>query len=407
MALIPITGNANWSTCSGGGPPGATDDINIQGAFALTLDTSPSEIYTCNTIVAISGTTKTSGYINPGAKNNYTLRAKLYAGARHMLANPTGITIVELTEVHGGNTSKYGCFNSGTITTLGAAYGSDNLNGPGCQNVGTIGTVSYCKGGTGGTPGIGVVNGVGGTITAITEAVGGDVAGCTNLFGENVIGTIGTAQGGTTMAGHGVDNAVGGTISNVVTAIGGSTRGAWGIKCPHTSTTIGTAKAGTVSGTPGVVYDFSLNLGLVMDINITNFDQGGVGPQWGIKSVATLGSGGMLEIGEFLNTGATQQYIESRMLPSRSNVKLDIPLWIGSPISGTYTPYNNDPGTDIFPAIAGTTAFNNGGIAVNPGGKFNANTYNDLTPSYASQGILTLPRLSGKYYTRMNDREYY
>jgi collagen type VII alpha len=269
MALITLTVDSNWSTCSNGlntgGPPGAGDDINLNGR-GLNLDVgSPANTFICNSITA-SGT---NGTINlPNATTTIGVTT-LTAGSTVLITMATGQTLtVSGNIVTSATPNKFAISVTGGNNILAV---SGNVTGTASVAIAvtSAGTTSLsisgsCTAGSG--AGI-TINSAGATVTVGSVAGAAGVAGATiitctsfTVTGATTSGTVGA--GATIAAGSGIFNtATGGTSGNgitvtggtvtVTTATGGSTTGA-GVAVSGGAATVTNATGGSGSGAHGV-----------------------------------------------------------------------------------------------------------------------------------------------------------
>jgi len=179
--------------------------------------------------------------------------------------------------------SQYGVFNDRLQSTIGTLFNSGTINSQvfGVGNAGTIGTL-FNTGAIGGSSRAAVSNG--GTITSLTNDVGGDLhSDSIGIFNTGAIGALtnrGTIAGG---ANAGISN--GGTTS-AITALtneaGASIRsGATGV---YNGGTVGAlSNAGTISGTTvaGVANDGSI--GTLTNRGLISSDS-----SWGLYNTGTI-----------------------------------------------------------------------------------------------------------------------
>lgn len=330
---ITLAGNASWSTCNGGNPPGATDDIYLNG-YALTLDGGNNATYTCNTIKAraSNGTTLANGTINPGASTPYTLACRLFAGVQSLLTNPVGSTITSLLYAEGGSTSRHGVVNNGTITTVTGCKGTQAATqntsyGVSNTATGVITTLVSATGGAGAGACPGCYNA--GTITTVQLATGG--SGGTGNYGlHNEYGSIGTvtsAVGDSGTSSYGVYHS-GGTITTVTSCTGGSGTDALGIYVQHGAITnpVGVVKGGSHITAFGFGR-YPLGVGGV--IGIASVDLTGVAAPIGIKNLRLCA--GVAMGGVNLAGNAAVVCVDSAGVAAAADVRSGTPRYTGGP----------------------------------------------------------------------------
>lgn len=184
MADIVLAANANWSTCNGGGPPGATDNIYLNG-WTLTLDAgtctcaliracaSNGSTATGGTVVAPTGTVinanlfaGTDVLLTLSANTSVTINGTATAGAtalKHCVYLTSASAAVALAAAVGGSAAVCGCFVSNGTATIGTATGGSAVGAHGCYfNNGTA-TIGMTKGGS--VVGASGVMQIGGTLT--------------------------------------------------------------------------------------------------------------------------------------------------------------------------------------------------------------------------------------------------
>lgn len=352
MAVITLAGAADWSTCNGGSPPGATDDIRLNG-FALTLDAATC---TCASIkaVAVDGTTVTAGTLVQDICT--VLNADLVAGSSAVMFPLTGAIAINGAATGGNAAAKY-CLSatSGTFNfSLTSAYGGSGtqtayaviLNGWDgtftCTNA--VGTASHavrhitgqivCTNANGSdtTSYSGIWSQTATTTSSATNATGGAGAGSIGWYISASSGTIsvGTSTGGSGDKSVGVKS-VGGSV-NVTLAEGGDGFCAHGVLLDQsTSATtinavIGTAKGGGVATAAGVCNTASTSC------SVAGTDLTGTGPP--IGGMVKITDGALLLYQDA--AGNAKKFYGDSEMPAVADVKSDVTYGL-TDFTGTFT----------------------------------------------------------------------
>ena len=195
MSDIVLGGDANWSTCKAGGPPGATDNIYLNG-HTLNLDGANASTYTCALIKAAqaNGTTLTNSIVALGNAIS-TISANLFSGTTNSLITLAGNKTLTIN----------GSLQAGTISVLNISAGSNT--------VAVNGTAT--GGSAAGAYGILVSAD---TTFSVTNLVGGSFAGADGLFlnAANAVVTVTLLKGGS------VFGAVGALVNQGILVINGT-----------------------------------------------------------------------------------------------------------------------------------------------------------------------------------------
>jgi hypothetical protein len=111
VANIVLAGNANWTTCNGGNPPGATDNIYLNGHG---LNLNGAGPFTCALIAAVAanGTTPTLGDIT--FTDGATINANLQAGTSPAMILLGGSSLTVNGNVTGGTAVGAICIDVGS-----------------------------------------------------------------------------------------------------------------------------------------------------------------------------------------------------------------------------------------------------------------------------------------------------
>jgi hypothetical protein len=357
MATITLAANADWSTCNGGSPPGATDEIRL-ATFCLTLDAATC---TCATIkaVAADGTTPTAGTLDFDICTE--LNADVYAGTAALFTFTTETVIINgrvtgrttgagtygmyvngatadvtITEVYGGSAGYcYGVrLNNGILRVTTASATTSTAYGVN-QTGGNLYLTNAVGGNGSGALSACTITGTGSGTATIMNATGATGAAYSNGVGvsnPNVVVTVTNATGGNSSvmgiaAGVYCDGASNVTITNVTG--GGSVNGfGYYSSSSLSNCTIGVVKGGSVG--PGVGWTFAGT------ISIASIDHTGTGPAFGGVGNIKITDGNLL-IFQDADGNAKTFYGDSEM-PAEADVRLGTDYGL-TDFTGTLPPF--------------------------------------------------------------------
>lgn len=248
MADITLAANADWTTCNGGSPPGASDNVYLNN-YDLTLDGAGP--FTCSKIAAraADGTTKTDGKIIVGSGVTITINADQYAGTEDLLTLTDQDVTCTGTTYGGDGSTDYGVQVSGTAVFRGNVSG-DTTGGSGrgaYVNGGTL--IGDCTGGSASSSYGAYTGSVGGTVTG--TFTGGSGVNAYGILAQYLTICTGNAVAGSA---HGAYITNGGILNG--NSIAGATANAYGSYVTAGGIQNGNATGGSVAGAHGayVIY---------------------------------------------------------------------------------------------------------------------------------------------------------
>jgi len=247
MANYALAANAVWSTCNSGNPPGATDNVYLNG-YRLDLD-GASATYTCVSVTATTnGSTPSGGTIGFTGSGTYTLDFNCTAGTEATLialtsaANRTliftktmaggtasgiyGVSVASGTHTLSfanitGGTAVWGLYISGgtnhTLSISGTCLGGSGANGQSAVVItgGTFASLSTIPAATGGPSSAnskGLEWYLDTPTPVVTLSTGGDISGAHGTVAYNGPVRVTVAKGGSVIGACGAVASLAGTI---------------------------------------------------------------------------------------------------------------------------------------------------------------------------------------------------